>query len=106
MNKKTEKQKNVFAALKKQKPKKGRGMSKPPTMAQAGTNTKLPEHTEAVAVHKTSSTRRTARISTYITDEASDMLQMLIMKIKKKEGKKPSIGEVLERGLAELDKRF
>lgn len=100
---KTEKQKNVFTALKK-KTVRNKGMSQPPPpMSQAGNNTKLSEHAEAVAVNP-AKIKRTARVSTYITDEANDTLEMLIIKLRRKEGKKPTIGEVLERAILELDK--
>ncbi len=101
--KKTQKRKNVFSQLKK--PVKGRGMSTLPVLKQPGNNTKKPEHTEAVPL-VTPETRRTARISTYISEDSRDRLENITIQLRKKEGRKPKIAEVLERALFELEKKI
>ncbi len=98
---KTELQNNAFTQLRKNT-KRGRGMAKPPTIKDAGKNTTLPEGSEAVPVVK--SNARTYRVSTLVSNEAGRRLEGLITKIREKEGKKPKIADVIERGLLELER--
>ena len=97
----TEEQKNVFAELQKNTKTRGKGLSTPPNIDQGVNNVKLPEHSEAVS-RISRVPRRTYRVSTFISENAGDLLDELILKIKKDEGKKPKIAEVIERALKQL----
>ncbi len=99
-NTKTEKQNNVFSEIKK-KSNRGRGLSSPPNLNFSSNNVGKKEHSEAVDVKS----KRTERISTYISREASDMLDDIIIKIKRSKGKKPKIAEVIELALIELNEK-
>jgi predicted nucleotide-binding protein (sugar kinase/HSP70/actin superfamily) len=46
--------------------------------------------------------KRTVRISTYISKETSDLLDEIVIKIKKTEKRKPKINEILERAIEKL----
>ena len=96
-----EKQNNVFNDLKKSF-KRGQGLAKPPSTKNYGVNVEQKENNEAVSVKE----KRTARISTYITSQASDMIDEIIIKLKKKENKKPKIAEVLEIAVEDLYKKL
>jgi hypothetical protein len=98
-NVKTLKQNNVFQEIKNQS-KRGRGLSSPATFTPFSNNTNKKESSEAVVVKN----KRTARISTYITEEANDMIYNIITEIKKQGNKKPKIAEVIELSLTELYK--
>lgn len=98
----TEEQSNVFDNLKKKAFKRGQGLTKPPSQKNYGVNIEQQENNEAVAVKE----KRTARISTYITTEASDMIDEIIMTLKKRENKKPKIAKVLEMAIEDLHKKL
>lgn len=102
---KTEEQKNVFTELQKNRKTRRKGLASPPKLSNKVANTHLPEQSEAVAL-KTKIPRRTYRVSTFISEDAGDMLDELILKIKKVEGKKPKISRVLEMALSSLDSNF
>ena len=102
---KTEEQKNVFAELQKNRKTRGKGLASPPKISNEVANTRLPEQSEAIPL-KTQKPRRTYRVSTYISEEAGEDLDQMTLAIKKKEGKKPKIAEVLERSLAALNKQL
>jgi len=102
---KTEEQKNVFAELQKNRKTRRKGLASPPKLSNEITNTRLPEQSEAVSL-KTKTPRRTYRVSTFISEDAGDMLDELILKIKKAEGKKPKISHVLEIALSSLNSNF
>ena len=55
---------------------------------------------------ETITNKRTLRISTYLDEEMDDLIHDLIFKIKKKEGKKPKINEILERAIKKLYEEF
>ncbi|RBP53513.1 hypothetical protein [Arenicella xantha] len=99
---KTEKQKNVFAELQKNRKTRGKGLASPPKLSSEVANTSLPEQSEAVSL-KTKTPRRTYRVSTFISEDAGDTLDKLILRIKKVEGKKPKISRVLEMALSSLE---
>jgi len=92
---KTEEQKNVFAELQKNRKTRRRGLASPPKLSNEVANTCLPE-----------TPRRTYRVSTFISEDAGDILDELILKIKKAEGKKPKISRVLEMALSSLNSNF
>lgn len=98
-NGKMEKQKSVFTQI-KNTAKRGRGLSKASNLNLASNNINIKEGTEAVAIKN----KRNTRVSTYITEEAGDMIDKLIFKIKKRRNKKPTIAEVIELALEELYK--
>jgi len=102
---KTEKQKNVFTELQKNRTPRGKGLASPPKFSNDVLNTRLPEQSEAAAL-KTKVPRRTYRVSTFISEDAGDTLDELILRIKKAEGKKPKISRVLEMALSSLDSKF
>jgi hypothetical protein len=85
------------------KGKRGRGMKKPPKPTQAGTNTKLPEHTPAVAVKAPA---RSYRIGNYISEDAGEKLEDICIKLRRKEGRKIKIAEALERAIESLYKEI
>ena len=96
---KSKKQKDVIASLQKSVKTRGKGLSKPPILSSAIDNVLLDENSEAVAV---SSSRRTYRVSTFISEGHGDTLDELILTIKKIDGKKPKISQVLEMALTNL----
>ncbi|GHA18983.1 hypothetical protein GCM10008090_30850 [Arenicella chitinivorans] len=102
---KTEDQKNVFAELQKNRKTRGKGLASPPKISNEVANTRLPEQSEAIPL-KTQKPRRTYRVSTYISEDAGEVLDQLTLAIKRKEGKKPKIAEVLERSLSALNKQL
>lgn len=91
------KQENVFSQIKKNTAR-GRGLSNPTECNISTNNIAKDEHSEAVDV----SPKRNMRIGTYITEEASDMLDAIIIKKKKMTKKKPKIAEVIELAITEL----
>jgi len=60
------------------------------------------ENSESVSTGK----KRQFRISTYVTDEIGDLIDEIIVKIKKQEGKKPKIAEILERAIITLNNKL
>jgi len=102
---KTEEQKNVFTELQKNRKTRRKGLASPPKLPNEVANTRLPEQSEAAAL-KTKIPRRTYRVSTFVSEDAGDMLDELILRIKKAEGKKPKISRVLEMALTSLDSNY
>jgi len=98
---KTEEQKNVFTELQKNKKVRRKGLAKPPQLSNEVTNTRLPEQSEAISL-KTKKPRRTYRVSTFISEEHGDILDELILTVKKINGKKPKISQILEMALTNL----
>lgn len=96
------KHKNVFAELQKNRKPRKKGLATAPKLQSDVLNTRLPERSEAVA-SKIMLTRRTYRVSTFISEDAGNTLDELILKIKKLEGKKPKISKVLEMALGSLE---
>lgn len=95
---------SAFPKIPKSTKKKKRGLAKPPVQSQAGNNTKLKEGAPAVPVK--ASVARTHRVNTNISEVHGDTLDNLIIAIKKAEGKKPSIAEILERGIDLLNSKY
>jgi len=90
-------EKQIFNDL-KNKFKRGSGLSKPQINTTYNIDLNQKENHEAVDVGK----KRTMRISTYIHDEFGDLLDKIILQIKRNEKKKPKIAEVLERAIKKL----
>lgn len=101
----SEKQKDVIAALQKNVKTRGKGLSKPPVLKKNLENIQLDERSEAVPCTPIV-TPRSYRVSTYISEESGDLLDNLILQIKRSEGKKPKIAAVLERALLILNKQL
>lgn len=95
------KKENVFDKLKAEsKGKRGKGLDTPPNPSMAGNNTKLPENAPAVLAK---APKREYRVSNYISNEAGERLEQLMLDVKKKMGRKVKIAEVLEYALEALD---
>ena len=102
---KTEEQKNVFTELKKSRKTRGKGLSSPPIPRTEENNIRLPEQSEAVCL-KAKTSRRTYRVSTFISEQAGDVLDELILSVKQTEGKKPKIARVIEMALDSLKSNY
>jgi hypothetical protein len=96
-NVKTLEEKNVFESL-KQTFKRGNGLSQPSRKGIYNVNINQQENNEAVKIQN----KREIRISTYISKEIGDLLDEIIIKIKKTEKRKPKINEILERAIKKL----
>ena len=92
---------DVFSNL-KQTFKRGNGLSKPSTNVCYNVNLNQKENNEAVQIDNNRERKRIIRISTYISKEINDLLDEIIIKIKRKEKKKPKINEILEKAIQKL----
>lgn len=77
-------------------------LSSPPGAGDAGPNLSFAEGAGAVPV----APKRKYRISTYITDEAGRLLEDLQYQARKAEERKVSLAEIIERGLASLNREI
>ncbi len=101
----TEKQKNVFAELQKNRKPRGKGLATSPKLGNEVNNIRLPEKSEAInSIGQTP--RRTYRVSTFISEQSGDTLDELILSIKHSEGKKPKIARVIEMALDSLKSNY
>ena len=102
MTNKSQRNQPEFPEIKK-KPlaKKGRGLSAPPRIKDKGDTLKTPEKAEAVSAKKPA---RSYSVNTLISEMHGDILEELALNIRKKEGKRPKIAEVIERSLEALKK--
>jgi len=96
-----QKQNNVFTKIKKNT-NRGRGLSAPTKLDLPKNNVYKKENSEAVDIYA----KRTVRIGTYITEEVGDMLDDIIIRIKRQTRKKPKIAEILELAITDLYKKI
>ena len=94
---------DVFAQMKKSSGKRGKGLQSPPKPEQAGHNIAQPASKPAAEAKPPA---RSNRVSTYISDDAAETLDWLTTEIRRRDGRKPKVAEVLERGLDALKSRY